>query len=59
MIANALGGENKFTASQISRKLQKLGLHIPQRKRGEDLIDSFVGKMHDSDDETLMSLMNR
>lgn len=66
MIANAMDGDGKFTASQVSRKLKQLGLHIPRKKRSaagmlrdEDLNDSNTNKEHDSDDETLLSLMKR
>ena len=65
MIANALDTENKFTASQVSRKLKQLGLHVPQRKRSQSSIllrdedDLSTEIMHESDDETLISLMNR
>ncbi|XP_050141072.1 uncharacterized protein LOC126617037 isoform X1 [Malus sylvestris] len=66
MIANAMDGDGKFTAPQVSRKLKQLGLHIPRKKRpsggmlkDEDHSDSNANKMHDSDDETLFSLMKR
>lgn len=66
MIANAMDGDGKFTASQVSRKLKQLGLYIPRKKRSaagmlrdEDLNDSSTNKEHDSDDETLLSLMKR
>ncbi|ONI25468.1 hypothetical protein PRUPE_2G304900 [Prunus persica] len=66
MIANAMDGDGKFTASQVSRKLKQLGLYIPRKKRSaagmlrdEDLNDSNTNKEHDSDDETLLSLMKR
>ncbi|XP_008234806.1 PREDICTED: uncharacterized protein LOC103333691 [Prunus mume] len=67
MIANAMDGDGKFTASQVSRELKQLGLYIIPRKkrsaagmlRDEDLNDSNTNKEHDSDDETLLSLMKR
>ncbi|KAI5347141.1 hypothetical protein L3X38_015020 [Prunus dulcis] len=66
MIANAMDGDGKFTASQVSRKLKQLGLYIPRKKRSaagmlrdEDLNDSNTNKEHDSDDDTLLSLMKR
>lgn len=67
MIAKALDADRKFTAVQVSHKLKQLGLHVPQRKRfdanmhlrDENLHDSFTDEAHDSDDETLLSLMNR
>lgn len=66
MIANALDADNKFTASQVSRKLKQLGLCIPRQKRSQtnirlrddDLNDISADKVNDSDDETLLSLMN-
>ena len=67
MIANALDADNKFTASQVSRKLKQLGLYIPRQKRSQssmhlsdgDLHDLSAEKKSDSDDETLLSLVNR
>ncbi|KAJ0098814.1 hypothetical protein Patl1_20274 [Pistacia atlantica] len=67
MIANALDGEKKFTAAQVSRKLKQLGLRPPQQKRSEaqmhlrdeELNDSSIVEAHDSDKETLLSLRNR
>ncbi|XP_031248622.1 uncharacterized protein LOC116106392 isoform X2 [Pistacia vera] len=67
MIANALDGEKKFTAAQVSRKLKHLGLRPPQQKRSEaqmhlrdeELNDSSIVEAHDSDKETLLSLRNR
>ncbi|XP_059434637.1 uncharacterized protein LOC132167643 isoform X2 [Corylus avellana] len=67
MIAKELDADSKFTAVQVSHKLKQLGLHVPQHKRfeanmhlrDENLNDSFTDEAHDSDDETLLSLMNR
>ncbi|KAJ0042369.1 hypothetical protein Pint_17596 [Pistacia integerrima] len=67
MIANALDGEKRFTAAQVSRKLKQLGLRPPQQKRSEaqmhlrdeGLNDSSTVEAHDSDKETLLSLTNK
>ncbi|XP_015878277.3 uncharacterized protein LOC107414639 [Ziziphus jujuba] len=67
MIANALDEDGKFTASQVSRKLKQLGLRVPRQKkletsiqlRDEDLNDFSMDKSNESDDETLLSLINR
>lgn len=66
MISNAMDGDGKLTAPQVSRKLKQLGLYIPRKrsganllKRDEDLNDSNINNPSDSDDETLLSLMNR
>ncbi|KAF5451131.1 hypothetical protein F2P56_031424 [Juglans regia] len=67
MIAKALDSDGKFTALQVSHKLKQLGLCVPRRKmseankhlKDENLNDSFRDASHDSDDETLLSLMNR
>lgn len=66
MIANAMDGDDKLTAPQVSRKLKQLGLYIPRKRSGanlltrdEDLNDSNINNPSDSDDETLLSLMNR
>lgn len=67
MIANALDSDGKFTANQISRKLKKLGLRVPRQKklkpstllRDEDVGDSPMDELHDSDDETLSAFRNR
>lgn len=66
MIANALDADNKFTASQVSRKLKELGLYIPRQKKSKtskdlkdgDLNEISTDKVNDSDDETLLSLIN-
>lgn len=60
MIANALDGNNKYTAAQISRKLKQLGLHIPQKKatnqsgqdNGEKEISASENKEQSSDGES-------
>ncbi|XP_061996714.1 uncharacterized protein LOC133714584 isoform X4 [Rosa rugosa] len=65
MIANAMDGDDKLTAPQVTRKLKQLGLYIPWKKRSganmlmrdQDLNDS--NNVNASDDETLLSLMNR
>ncbi|XP_041011926.1 protein timeless homolog isoform X2 [Juglans microcarpa x Juglans regia] len=67
MIAKALDSDGKFTAVQVSHKLKQLGLCVPRRKmseankhlKDENLNDSFRDASNDSDDETLLSLMNR
>ncbi|XP_061996707.1 uncharacterized protein LOC133714583 [Rosa rugosa] len=67
MIANAMDGDDKLTAPQVSRKLKQLGLCIPRKKRSganmptrdQDLNDSDTNDANASDDETLLSLMNR
>lgn len=67
MIADAMDGDGKLTAPQVSRKIKQLGLYIPRKKRSgdnlltrdEDLNDSNKNNANDSDDETLLSLMNR
>lgn len=66
MIATALDADNKFTASQVSRKLKELGLYIPRQKRSKtskdlkdgDLNEISTDRVNDSDDETLLSLIN-
>lgn len=66
MIANALDVDGKFTPAQVSRKLKQLGLSVPQKSfggkmhpKGEDLIDHSKDRMNESDDETLISLIER
>ena len=67
MIANAMDGDDKLTAPQVSHKLKQLGLYIPQKKRSganrqirdQELNDSDTNDANASDDETLLSLMNR
>lgn len=67
MIAKALDSGGKFTAVRVSHKLKQLGLCGPRHKMSEaskhpkdvNLNDSFRDGSHDSDDETLLSLMNR
>ncbi|KAL6123153.1 hypothetical protein ACLB2K_075676 [Fragaria x ananassa] len=67
MIANAMDGDDKLTAPQVSHKLKQLGLYIPQKKRSganrrmrdQELNDSNTNDANASDDETLLSLMNR
>lgn len=66
MIATALDADNKFTASQVSHKLKELGLYIPRQKRSKtskdlkdgDLNEISTDRVNDSDDETLLSLIN-
>ncbi|KAM5557504.1 hypothetical protein ABKV19_024732 [Rosa sericea] len=65
MIANAMDADDQLTAPQVTRKLKQLGLYIPWKKRSganmlmrdQDLNDS--NNANASDDETLLSLMNR
>lgn len=67
MIANALDAGNKFTAVQVSRKLKQLDLCArPLKKsktdmhlRDEEPNDSAIDKLHDSDQETLLSFRKR
>ncbi|CAK8573428.1 unnamed protein product [Lathyrus sativus] len=66
MIANALDVVGKFTPAQISRKLKQLGLFVQQKsfkgnthKKGEDLMDYSKDGMDRSDEETLISLIER
>lgn len=66
MIANALDADGKFTPAQVSRKLKQLGLYVPQKnsrgnihQKGEDLMDYSKDGMDESDDETLVSLIER
>lgn len=67
MIANALDAGDKFTAAQVSRKLKQLGLCAgPLKKskanmhlRDEEPNDSATDKLHDSDEETLLSFSKR
>lgn len=61
MIANALDAGNKFTSAQVSRKLKQLGLLISHRRRSSDgeHNGSVTDKEFGSDDETLLSLINR
>ncbi|XP_022957786.1 protein timeless homolog isoform X2 [Cucurbita moschata] len=61
MIANALDAGNKFTSAQVSRKLKQLGLYVSHQKRSSDgdHNDSVMDKGFESDDETLLSLINR
>lgn len=61
MIANALDADNKFTPAQISRKLKQLGLYISRKRRSSDgdRNESAIDKESESDDETLLSLINR
>ncbi|CAJ2629929.1 unnamed protein product [Trifolium pratense] len=66
MIANALDGDAKFTPAQVSRKLKQLGLCVPQKsfrgkdnQKNEDLMDCSDDRMNESDDETLISLIER
>ncbi|GAU32321.1 hypothetical protein TSUD_43630 [Trifolium subterraneum] len=66
MIANALDGDGKFTPAQISRKLKQLGLFVPQKsfrgkdnQKNEDLMDYSDDRMNESDDDTLISLIER
>ncbi|KAH9677444.1 retrotran gag 3 domain-containing protein [Citrus sinensis] len=67
MIANALDAGNKFTAAQVSRKLKQLDLRAgPLKKsktdmhlRDEEPNDSAIDKLHDSDQETLLSFRKR
>ncbi|XP_027367392.1 protein timeless homolog [Abrus precatorius] len=67
MIANALDVDGKFTPAQVSRKLKQLGLCNPRKKsfegkmhpKGEDLMDCSKDRMSESDDEPLISLVER
>ncbi|WJX14434.1 hypothetical protein P8452_04700 [Trifolium repens] len=66
MIANALDEDGKFTPAQVSRKLKQLGLCVPQKsfrgknnQKNEDLMDCSEDRMNESDDETLISLIER
>ncbi|CAI8604387.1 unnamed protein product, partial [Vicia faba] len=66
MIANALDVDGKFTPAQVSRKLKQLGLYVPQKRsrgnihpKGEDLMDYSKDGMDESDDEPLVSLIER
>ncbi|XP_024642189.1 protein timeless homolog isoform X2 [Medicago truncatula] len=66
MIANALDKDGKFTPAQVSRKLKQLGLCVPQKsfrgknhQKGEDLMDGSNDRMHESDEDTLISLVKR
>ncbi|XP_058769846.1 uncharacterized protein LOC131643603 isoform X2 [Vicia villosa] len=66
MIANALDVDGKFTPAQVSRKLTQLGLYVPQKnsrgnihQKREDLMDYSKDGMDESDDETLVSLIER
>ncbi|XP_061342048.1 uncharacterized protein LOC133288335 [Gastrolobium bilobum] len=67
MIANALDVDGKITPAIVSRKLKQLGLSVPQKKSfggkmhstGEDLMDCSKDRMNESDDETLISLIER
>ncbi|KAH9677423.1 Timeless family protein [Citrus sinensis] len=67
MIANALDAGNKFTSAQVSRKLKQLDLRAgPLKKsktdmhlRDEEPNDSAIDKLHDSDQETLLSFRKR
>ncbi|KAI5400286.1 hypothetical protein KIW84_065265 [Lathyrus oleraceus] len=66
MIANALDVDGKFTPAQVSRKLKQLGLWVQQKsfrgnihQKGEDLMDYSKDGMDKSDDETLLSLIER
>jgi len=66
MVANALDEDGKFTPAQVSRKLKQLGLCVPQKsfrgknhQKGEDLMDSSNDRMHESDEDTLISLVKR
>lgn len=61
MIANALEAGNKFTSAQVSRKLKQLGLSISNQRRSsnEDRNNSVTDEGFESDDETLLSLINR
>jgi timeless len=66
MIANALDEDGKFTPAQVSRKLKQLGLCVPQKsfrgknnQKNEDLMDCSEDRMNESDDEALISLIER
>ncbi|XP_038877780.1 protein timeless homolog [Benincasa hispida] len=61
MIANALDADKKFTPAQVSRKLKQLGLYISHKRRlsDGDHNDSVIDEESESDDETLLSLINR
>ncbi|WJX20662.1 hypothetical protein P8452_10190 [Trifolium repens] len=66
MIANALDEGGKFTPAQVSRKLKQLGLCVPQKsfrgknnQKNEDLMDCSEDRMNESDDEALISLIER
>ncbi|KAJ1385396.1 Timeless protein [Sesbania bispinosa] len=66
MIANALDVDGKFTPAQVSRKLKQLGLYVPQKsfrgkmhRKGEDLMECSKDRINESDDETLISLIER
>lgn len=67
MIANAMDADGIFTAAQISRKLKKLGLLVPKRKRSEgnmhsrdeDSVNFSAESAEDSDNEPLSSRVKR
>lgn len=64
MIANALDGEGKYTAAQVSRKLKNLGLVVPQKKKSSEarkqLSDiELTDSGEQSDEETLQAILKR
>ncbi|XP_057425130.1 uncharacterized protein LOC130718546 isoform X1 [Lotus japonicus] len=66
MIANALDVDGKFTPAQVSRKLKQLGLFVPKKSskgkmhpNSEDLMECSEDRINESDDETLISLIER
>lgn len=64
MIANALDGEGKHTAAQVSRKLKNLGLVVPQKKKSSEarkqLSDiELTDSGEQSDEETLQAILKR
>ncbi|KAH7651526.1 timeless protein [Dioscorea alata] len=64
MIANALDGDGKYTAAQVSRKLKNLGLVVPQKKKSSEtrkqLSDiELTDSGEQSDEETLQAILKR
>ncbi|GLT35849.1 hypothetical protein SLA2020_102660 [Shorea laevis] len=64
LIANALDPDNAFTAAQVTRKLNQLGLRVPHQKRSEANMQLRDEELDDpsvdvSDNETLISFRNR
>ncbi|KAH7684774.1 Timeless C-terminal protein [Dioscorea alata] len=64
MIANALDGDGKYTAAQVSRKLKNLGLVVPQKKKSSEtrkqLSDiELTDSGEQSDEETMQAILKR
>ncbi|KAM0938422.1 hypothetical protein DsansV1_C23g0178051 [Dioscorea sansibarensis] len=62
MIANALDGDGKYTAAQVSRKLKNLGLLVPQKRKSSETKkqlsnNELTDSGEQSDEEPLQAIL--